>query len=258
MSVPGGTTVVVPCYDEAARFQAAGFRELAEHPDVVLVFVDDGSTDDTGHVLGRAAARWPGKAQVLALPTNGGKAEAVRRGLLHALEGGAARVGYLDADLATPAAEMLRLRAILVERDATAVIGARVALLGRDIRRSAARHYIGRVFATAASAVLGLRVYDTQCGAKLFRASPELRRALSAPFHSRWAFDVELLGRIVAEQGSADGILEVPLRVWHDIHGSKVSVPDMARAAVEIARIGVELARWRRRAVNDARRPRSR
>ena len=76
------------------------------------------------------------------------------------------------------------------------VIGSRVGLLGHDIDRSLRRHYLGRIFATVSSAVLDLPVYDTQCGAKAFRVTPALRAALADPFTSRWAFDVELLGRL--------------------------------------------------------------
>ena len=148
--------------------------------------------------------------------------------------------------------ELPGLWAALERPGVQVAIGARVGLLGKDIHRSAVRHYLGRVFATAASLILQARIYDTQCGAKLFRATPTLAAALAQPFISRWAFDVELLGRLLAGEVGApplplDAIVEVPLDVWHDVKGSKLGPGGMARTAKDLARIGLDLA-WRRRA----------
>ncbi len=247
-----GLTVVIPCYNEAQRLDAGPLLEFARAGrGASLLFVNDGSTDDTGRVLDDLAARHPDRVRVIAMPVNSGKAEAVRRGMREALEGGAVVVGYLDADLSTPPGEMQVIGAALERPGVEVAIGARVALLGTDIERSPLRHYLGRVFASLASLILRARIYDTQCGAKLFRATPALSAALSQPFISRWAFDIELLGRMLA--GSAgvprlplSAIVEVPLHTWHDVKGSKLTPFAMGRTLLELGRVGADLAGRRR------------
>jgi hypothetical protein len=119
-------------------------------------------------------------------------------------------------------------------------MGARVARLGARIDRSPLRHGLGRVFATIAALALDAQVYDTQCGTKWLRVSPTLVSALAAPFRARWAFDIELLlrllGRIddVAEPLPLSAIVEIPLDIWTDVRGSKLAPLGMARALAEV------------------------
>ena len=242
----GRTIVVVPCFNEAARLDVAAFRAYhrAVAPDVGFVFVNDGSIDNTLAVLGRLVEDLGEGSRVLSLETNGGKAEAVRRGILSALDEGPAAVGFWDADLATPLEAIGDFQEVLAERPTIEMVfGARVALLGRTIRRRAKRHYTGRVFATVVSLVLQLPIYDTQCGAKLFRVTPRLRELFEQPFLSRWVFDVEIIARRIraARAGrstpAADAIFEFPLERWTDVPGSKLRAVDFARAVWDVARI---------------------
>jgi glycosyltransferase involved in cell wall biosynthesis len=234
--------LVIPCYNEAERLDPKALGQLLDDPNVSVLFVDDGSEDDTALRLGQIIAAHPGRTQVLSLEKNRGKAEAVRLGLLDACNRGAGVVGYLDADLATSPAEILRLVRVLHERHASVVIGARIALLGRDIDRSPSRHYLGRVFATFASMALRMPIYDTQCGAKVLRVTPAVLAALRTPFLSRWAFDVELIGRLLrGSQGIApvppEYFHEEPLLAWRDVKGSKLSAGHMARALYDLTQI---------------------
>lgn len=243
-------TIVVPCYNEADRLDGAAFESMLTRPGLELLFVDDGSTDDTAAKLQALSDRSAGRIRVLGLEGNCGKAEAVRRGMLQALTTSEI-VGFIDADLATPPSEVLRLLDALEGTAARVVLGSRVKLLGREVQRRPARHYLGRVFASCASLALRLPVYDTQCGAKLFRRTPELSSALSKPFLSKWYFDVELLGRLVAtatrnERGGVEGIVEEPLKVWRDVPGSKMKLRHMAAAVTDLARIAVTLRRRKR------------
>jgi glycosyltransferase involved in cell wall biosynthesis len=245
--------ITIPCYNEARRLRGDDVLSLLDDPQVHALLADDGSTDGTGAILRELKKRAPDRLDVLALDANRGKCEAVRRGLLHGLDAGAAVVGYLDADFSTPPGELLRLVRELDASGAHVVLGSRVAMLGMRIRRRAPRHYAGRLFATVASIVLRAPVYDTQCGAKVFRANGDLRAALQDPFHSRWAFDVELLGRLMVlnEQRGlprTHAFLEVPLRTWNETAGSSLRLPTMLRTAAELLVLRSHLRAFQRRA----------
>jgi glycosyltransferase involved in cell wall biosynthesis len=238
-------TLVVPCYDEARRLRPDAFVEaLDAMPRLRLRLVDDGSKDETLTVLQALQRRRPERIVVQSLAKNGGKAEAVRQGVLAAMAAGDPLVGYWDADLATPFEELPAFLDVLDTSAAVdVVLGSRVKLLGRHIERHLYRHVYGRVFATAVSLMLGLPVYDTQCGAKVLRVTPAIREAFSGRFQSRWIFDVELLMRLVGrwQREGLDPVtkvVEVPLRTWTDIPGSKITPRDGLRAGVELARLG--------------------
>jgi dolichyl-phosphate beta-glucosyltransferase len=234
--------LVVPCFNEAARLPAAAFlAHLDADARTRILFVDDGSRDGTAARLQALAAERPGQVAVLTLAENRGKAEAVRQGVLHAIASPAvAYVGYWDADLATPLSELGPMRdALEAQADAMMALGSRWRRLGSDIQRRAVRHLLGRVFATAASLVLDLPVYDSQCGAKLFRAGAA--RALFAdPFVTRWLFDVELLARRRTLPGAGArgaGAIEVPLTRWRDVGGSRLGWSQMLATPVGLWRI---------------------
>ena len=251
------TIIVVPCYNEARRLDVrafTGFPLNSRH--VEFLFVNDGSQDETLALLEQLRSDSPGTIRVRDQQPNQGKAEAVRTGMLEALDAGADFVGYWDADLATPLSAIPKFLEVFEERGGVnVVLGSRVKLLGRSIERHAWRHYLGRVFATLVSEMLHLAVYDTQCGAKLFRATPELRRVLAEPFGTAWLFDVEILARLIGESqrgtaAVARYLYELPLEEWRDVPGSKLTRAAYVRAATSIfqlyRRYGAMLARQNR------------
>jgi dolichyl-phosphate beta-glucosyltransferase len=246
---PPELALVVPCYNEAARLDPDAFVHfVATHPGVQLVLVDDGSLDRTGEILERIRAAAPAAVTTLRHSPRRGKAEAVRAGILAGLAQRAALVGFIDADLSTPLRAIDDFLAVLGDRPAVEfVLGSRVMLMGRDIKRKATRHYLGRVFATAVSHALDLPVYDTQCGAKVLRANAATATLFDTPFRSAWIFDVELIARYLrlpvapGDPARRDRLYELVLPEWHDRPGSKLHWQDFARAVVELGYI------WRER-----------
>lgn len=236
----------MPCFNEADRLDPAAWRAFdAAGQRTEFLFVNDGSTDGTLDLLRRMAAESAGTMRVLDVQPNQGKAEAVRRGMLATLERRPDLVGFWDADLSTPLDAVGGFLDVFERQPAIQMVfGARVALLGRAIRRRPWRHYLGRVFATIVSVLIGLPIYDTQCGAKIFRVRPELAQVLARPFVSPWLFDVELLIRFLGlEAGGraalAGAVYELPLMAWQDVRGSKLGGTAYVRAATTLGRVMV-------------------
>ncbi|PKN83313.1 MAG: family 2 glycosyl transferase [Deltaproteobacteria bacterium HGW-Deltaproteobacteria-1] len=222
------TQIVVPCYNESKRIKAEAFLgALEKDPNLSFLFVNDGSTDDTFNLLQSLKEKKSRQIEILNLEKNSGKAEAVRRGMLKSLEGPFDNIGYWDADLATPVSAIEVFCRLLDSRDAEIVMGSRVRLLGRNIQRKAARHYLGRIFATCASFLLNINIYDTQCGAKIFRASDSLKKVFQKPFKVHWTFDVEMFARFPIVTGKtlaeiSSRWVECPLDEWFDVQGSNI------------------------------------
>lgn len=235
--------IVVPCFDEAQRLNIARFHGFASgRPGVRFLMVNDGSRDDTLLRLEQLAEEDSKHFSVLDLPKNGGKAEAIRQGVLYAAEEQPDFIGYWDADLATPLDAIPQFIDVLRRRsDISLVVGTRLSMLGHDIRRRPIRRMLGRVFALAASTALQTPIRDTQCGAKLFRATPEMLAAFAEPFDSRWIFDVELLARMAAsaytELPLAEMLYELPLDHWEDVAGSRLKRSDFVKAIGDLTRI---------------------
>ncbi len=245
--------IVVPCYNEAARLPLTAFAEYLGQPGPVdLLFVDDGSTDRTAELVERLCEQFPARARLVRSSPNRGKAEAVRTGMNLAFASPARYAGFWDADLSTPLDAIPQFISEFDGHDAVEiVIGSRIKILGRVIERRPIRHYLGRVFATAVSVILRLPVYDTQCGAKIFRATSDNRAIFTTPFLSRWLFDVEILARLIVLRkgqpgaGVEERVRETPLREWHDVRGSKLRLRDLLLVPVDLWRI----RRWMVRAL---------
>ncbi|RZW25493.1 MAG: glycosyltransferase [Desulfobulbaceae bacterium] len=232
--------IVIPCFNEAHRLSPGPFVSfLGGSADLFFIFVDDGSTDQTAVKLEQIDAQTGAKSRVLHLGTNQGKAEAVRQGILLALEDEPDHVGYWDGDLATPLSEIPSFIEYSNDPTRKMLFGSRIQRLGAEIERHWYRHYPGRVIAFWINAILKLPVHDTQCGAKLIKTDLA-RQIFAEPFISSWLFDVELFARIIGLFGrrqAAGMIYEIPLQRWADVGESKISLAYLPKIPVELFRI---------------------
>ncbi|MEZ5985243.1 MAG: glycosyltransferase [Hyphomonas sp.] len=234
------TVIVVPCYNETERLDADAFVEFVlRNVGTKFLFVDDGSTDSTLAVLATLQARAPNVIDVLTLPKNKGKAEAVRQGMLHGLRGGASYVGYLDADLAAPLSAIVELKRVVeVLPEIEVVFGVRQRGLGRKIQRDLHRRIVSGVCAKLARVATGLHLSDTQCGSKLFKSTKALRTALSRPFDAGWLFDVELVLRLIgSDRKVRSKFYELPLMQWREIEASKIGPRDVYQSGLTMVNL---------------------
>ncbi len=231
---------VVPCYNEASRWNFDYWKTLFSIPRIFWLFVNDGSTDKTGDILNKYADLK--NVEILTLHKNVGKSAAVRSGanyiFEHHLEG--KYIGFLDADGAFSPVDINRFtnEDLLVKlNELDAIWSSRVKLAGRLIDRNPVRHFLARII----SALLSLRFknmpYDTQSGLKLFTKSSTLLKIFSKEFNTRWLFELEILGRWEQIAGQKINIWEEPVMGWKDVSGSKIRFKELIRIFFEITKV---------------------
>jgi len=231
------TCIVVPCYNEAKRLDFEAFTLFMKNEgEIDFLFCNDGSSDKTLDLLKNLQEKHPGRIMIHDMPHNSGKAEAVRHGIIEAFKKNSYLfVGFWDADLATPLEEIPNFLTQIINNNKKIAMGSRMKRLGATVERKGSRHFLGRVFSTFSSLILKLPVYDSQCGAKIFRS--DLVVLFEEKFITRWLFDVELLARYrnrFGIQDSLNSILEVPVNVWVEKGGSKLKLKDMIKVPLEL------------------------
>ncbi|MEM1158599.1 MAG: glycosyltransferase [Verrucomicrobiota bacterium] len=215
----------IPAYQESKRLPRYLLTLLTEIQkcvwDVTVQVVDDGSgPQETERLLSELSPlhkQFPQLLPTIILEKNLGKGGAVYTGWHQAPE--CDLLGFVDADGSIPAGELVRLCQLAGQCSDTAIFGSRILMLGRTVKRSAFRHYVGRVFATITSTLLEIPVYDSQCGIKIIPAGT-FRAFASDCREFGFAFDTELLLLLKRERCA---IREEAID-WHDTPGSKVNV----------------------------------
>lgn len=230
-------SIIIPCHNEALRLEPGAFASfLQQSAGTHLLFVNDGSTDDTQQVLEQIRNNNPDQITILSLISRSGKGEAVRRGMMESLSLFPAVTvsGYMDADLSVSLDEMTRLFGCFSHAEKRFILGSRVKKIGAQISRNEWRHFYSRIIATIVGSIIRLDVYDTQCSAKLFRQD-SIETVFNKPFRTKWLFDVEIICRLHKAYGPLnDNGLEEPLLEWTERKGSKLRWYSIFRVIREV------------------------
>ncbi len=235
--------VVIPCYNEEERLLSKEFIDFVDsNLGYHLCFVNDGSTDKTLEVLNNLKKGRETNISVYNCEKNGGKAEAVRQGVLHlAKDPQLDYIGYLDADLSTDFRDFDDLVKTIETSDFKIVSGSRMSRMGADITKESARKIISKTINLIIRTILGMPFNDTQCGAKIMDKDI-VKHMFNDKFISAWIFDVEIFIRMRKHYGKKKAIsyiCEQPLKRWIHADGSKLSMKDSIKIVGQLGQIAL-------------------
>jgi glycosyltransferase involved in cell wall biosynthesis len=189
----GDHLIVIPVFNEASTIGPLVAR-ARRHGAVVVV--DDGSTDDSGAAAAEAGA------DVIRLPRQRGKGEALRRGFDVALARGAERVVTLDGDGQHDPDEIPRLLEVATEHPTAFVIGGRLGVGATEDPAEpgyrvipTARLNAMRVAGFFIDWLSGHALRDTQSG---FRVYPQALLVAARPRRGGFVLETEMLLRAAA------------------------------------------------------------
>jgi len=210
-------SIIIPAHNEEHRLPpmlkayAEYFSKKYQH-EVELIVVPNLCEDRTTDVAGEIATRYP-QVKVLKDPGRVGKGGAVMLGAENA-QGDL--IGFVDADGATPPAAFDDL-VEKISLDGCIIASRWLKESKVSPQQPLSRRVASRCFNGSVRLLFGLRLTDTQCGAKVFQ-SEIIKPILGNLGVTNWAFDVDMLFQVKRLGAS---IREVPT-VWKDQEGSKL------------------------------------
>lgn len=223
---------VVPVKDEEATLEVLYSRiaeECSGWSTFEVIFIDDGSRDNSWEVIQGLAKRYPGQVRGLRFRRNCGKAAALTAGF-RAAKGSV--VFTMDADLQDDPAEIRRFLEKLEE-------GYDLVSGYKRVRHDPWHKVLpSRVFNAMLSKASGVKLHDHNCGFKCYRSDVTSRMTLYGEMH-----------RMVPSLASIKGFRSAEIVVQHHPrkHGvSKYGIERFLRGFMDMITVGF-LRRYRER-----------
>jgi len=194
--------VVIPAYNEAGRIGRVVAGVRAAVPEVPVLVVDEGSSDETAAVARRAGAR------VVSLPFNLGAGVAAQTGYKLAVREGYDCVAQLDGDGQHEPADLPALLAVIERREADVAIGSRF-LGAAEYRPGWARRIGMGLFGLLAWLVTDMRFSDVTSG---FRAlNGDVVRFVATEWYPTDYADADVL---ITLRRAGFRLKEIPVRMY--------------------------------------------
>ena len=227
-------SIVIPLYNEEERFPVTGetlrsfvTASVVTFPELEIIFVNDGSTDNTLALVQKFARDFPHHVQIISHEKNRGKGHAVRTGMRAATKKYAL---MSDADMSTDLCAAADFIGPMSD-GVPVIIGSRKMPGARlEIRQPWWREFMGKGYTFLAQNILSVPVSDFTCGFKFFHID-----ARSAIFEKamidRWSYDAEIL--FLAKQNNFP-IVEIPV-IWRNDKRSAVRLyRDVIRSFLDL------------------------
>lgn len=217
-------SIIIPCYNESSILLQS-YNEIIKilevqfkNDNIQIIFVNDGSTDDTNNILDMIQNNHNiCNISLLCIhnKSNRGKGYSVKKGIEVASGG---TIIYCDADLSTDLKD-LQTAVNYIENGYSIAMGSRCIPNSIMSNRSLSRSVISRLCNWLIRLLFGWDVYDTQCGFKAMNKS-FAKSVIKVQVIERFAFDIEYIDYAFKNNLK---IVSFPV-VWKDRKNSKVSI----------------------------------